>query len=229
MRFGVSLLTKRVSASGGYYTPPTLDGQRPGVFWVNLKDLRETPGYTLRSLAFHEGIPGHHFQASAALAIKDIPLIQTMLWFGDYGEGWALYAEALAHEMGLYEDDPLGDLGRLRMELYRAVRLVVDTGLHAKNWSRDRAITYMVEITGEPRAPIVREVDRYVVWPGQATSYKLGMLQIQRLRADAERALGDKFDIAAFHKVVLGGGAMPMAVLKAEVSRWIARTLEESS
>ncbi|MEM8983598.1 MAG: DUF885 domain-containing protein [Pseudomonadota bacterium] len=213
---------EEATASGGYYTPPTLDGSRPGVFWVNLKDLAETPAYTLRSLAFHEAVPGHHFQASAALAIGNAPLLQSMLWFGDYGEGWALYAEALAHEMGLYENDPLGDLGRLRMELYRAVRLVVDTGLHARGWSREQAIDYMVDATGEPRDPIVREVERYVVWPGQATSYKIGMLQLQRFRADAEQALGKHFDLAAFHDVVLGGGAMPMAVLKEEIERWVS-------
>ncbi|MEM1262466.1 MAG: DUF885 domain-containing protein [Pseudomonadota bacterium] len=213
---------EEATASGGYYTPPTLDGSRPGVFWVNLKDLAETPAYTLRSLAFHEAVPGHHFQASAALAIGNAPLLQSMLWFGDYGEGWALYAEALAHEMGLYENDPLGDLGRLRMELYRAVRLVVDTGLHARGWSREQAIDYMVAATGEPRDPIIREVERYVVWPGQATSYKIGMLQLQRFRADAEQALGEHFDLAAFHDVVLNGGAMPMAVLRQEVDRWVS-------
>ena len=212
---------EEATASGGYYTPPTLDGSRPGVFWVNLKNLHETPSFTLKSLAFHEAVPGHHFQASAALAIGGNPLLQTMLWFGDYGEGWALYAEALAHEMGMYKDDPLGDLGRLRMELYRAVRLVVDTGLHAHGWGRDKAIEYMVSATGEPREPIVREVERYAVWPGQATSYKVGMLQLQRFRRAAEDALGERFDLAEFHEVVLGGGAMPMAVLEREIQRWV--------
>ncbi|MEM9057453.1 MAG: DUF885 domain-containing protein, partial [Pseudomonadota bacterium] len=142
--------------------------------------------------------------------------------FGDYGEGWALYAEELAKEMGFYDDDPLGDLGRLRMELYRAVRLVVDTGLHDQRWTREKAIDYMVNITGETRESIVREVERYVVWPGQATSYKLGMLKFQRLRKRAEDELGEAFDLRRFHDVVLGAGAMPMAVLTQHVEHWLA-------
>ncbi|QUL37630.1 DUF885 family protein [Erythrobacter sp. JK5] len=209
------------ASSGGYYTPPPLDGSRPGIFWINMKSAADIPTYTLRSLVFHEAVPGHHFQASAALSIEGLPLLQNMMWFGDYGEGWALYAEELAKEMGLYEGDRLGDLGRLRMENYRAARLVVDTGIHHKRWSREEAIDYMVGVTGESRESIQREIDRYAVWPGQAASYKLGMIQFQRLRARAESELGDKFDIREFHDLVLREGPMPMAVLARRVEAWI--------
>ena len=209
------------SSASGYYTPPPLDGSRPGIFWVNMKDSADFPTYTLKSLVFHEAVPGHHFQAGKALSITDLPLIQNLMWFGDYGEGWALYAEELAKEMGMYEGDSLGDLGRYRMELYRAARLVVDTGLHHKRWSRQQAIDYMVGVTGESRESIMREIDRYSVWPGQAASYKLGMIQFQKLRQRAEQELGKNFDIKEFHDVVLRDGPMPMAVLEARVNDWI--------
>jgi len=214
-------------ASGGYYTPPSLDGERPGIFWINLKDTADTPIYTLKSLVYHEAVPGHHFQAANAMSITDLPLIQNMMWFGDYGEGWALYAEELAKEMGLYEGDALGDLGRLRMELYRAARLVVDTGLHDKRWSREKAIAYMVGVTGESRESIRREIERYAVWPGQAASYKLGMIQFQRLRKLAEDELGEQLDIRNFHDVVLREGAMPMVVLDSRVKNWIAQQKDD--
>ncbi|MEZ5920090.1 MAG: DUF885 domain-containing protein [Parvularculaceae bacterium] len=210
------------TSSGGYYTPPPLDGSKPGIFWINMKDAADIPTYTLKSLVMHEAVPGHHFQAAKALSITDLPLIQNMMWFGDYGEGWALYAEELAVEMGMYEGDDLGNLGRLRMELYRSARLVVDTGLHHKRWSRGQAIDYMVEATGESRESITREIERYAVWPGQATSYKLGMIQFQRLRKKAEAALGDAFDIREFHDVVLREGTMPMTILERRVDAWIA-------
>lgn len=214
------------NASGGYYTPPPLDGSRPGIFWVNLKNARDVPIYTLKSLVMHEAVPGHHFQAGRSLSIRDLPLIQNLMWFGDYGEGWALYAEQLAHEMGVYENDPLANLGRYRMELYRAARLVVDTGLHHKRWSRKEAVDYMVGVTGESVESITREIDRYAVWPGQAASYKLGMIQLQRLRERARSKLGSRFDIRQFHDVVLRDGAMPMATLAGRVDRWIEATLE---
>ncbi len=216
------------SASGGYYTPPPLDGSQPGIFWINLRSAADVPVYTLKSLMYHEAVPGHHFQAASALSIADLPLIQNMMWFGDYGEGWALYAEQLADEMGLYEGDPAGQLGRYRMELYRAARLVVDTGLHHKRWSREKAIDYMVEVTGESVASITREIERYAVWPGQAAAYKLGMIQLQRMRAFAEQALGTQFDIAQFHQQVLGNGAMPMTALATRIEKWIEQHPERN-
>lgn len=204
-----------------YYTPPSLDGQLPGIFWINLNDTADWPKYTLKTLTYHEAVPGHHFQASLQMDVKDMPLLRNMLFYSEFGEGWALYGEQLADEMGLYTDDPLGNLGRLRAELYRAARLVVDTGLHHKRWTREYAINWMMDVTGERRAPITREVDRYVVWPGQATSYKLGMIQIQRLRSKAEKLLGDQFDLPAFHDVLLLEGTMPLPILTQRINHWI--------
>ncbi|QJB69915.1 DUF885 domain-containing protein [Parasphingorhabdus halotolerans] len=215
------------ASSGGYYTPPPLDGSRPGIFWINMKNAADIPTYTLKSLVMHEAVPGHHFQAAKSLSITDLPLIQNMMWFGDYGEGWALYAEELAKEMGMYEGDDLGNLGRLRMELYRAARLVVDTGIHDKKWSHDRAIDYMVGVTGESRDSITREIERYAVWPGQAASYKLGMIQFLRLRKKAETVLGDRFDIREFHDVALRDGSMPMKILEMRINAWIAEKRRE--
>lgn len=210
------------SAPGGYYTGPSLDGARPGIYWINLKDTADWPKHTLKTLTYHEAVPGHHFQIALQRSIKDMPLIRNMMGFSEYTEGWALYAEQLAAEMGMYADDPLGDLGRLQSELFRAARLVVDSGLHHKRWTREEAIDYMVETTGETRASVTREIERYAVWPGQACSYKLGMIRINALREEARAALGEKFDIRAFHDEVLTAGSMPLPVLEQRVRRWIA-------
>lgn len=210
------------SSGSAYYSPPSLDGSRPGTFWINLKDTADWPLFNLKSLFFHEAVPGHHFQALFQQD-GDAPLLNSMLFFSEYGEGWALYAEALAFEMGAYEDDPLGNLGRLRMELYRAARLVVDTGIHHKRWGRAKAIEWMQRTTGDTLASVTREIDRYAAWPGQATSYKLGMIALQEMRGSAEEQLGDDFDIRAFHHVVLRGGMMPMSVLAQEVEAWVSQ------
>ncbi len=209
------------AASGGYYTMSSMDGSRPGIFWINLKDSRDTPTHLVKTLVHHEAVPGHHFQMALQQSIADMPLIRNMLFYYEFGEGWALYAEELAKEMGLYEDDALGDLGRLRAEIYRAARLVVDTGLHDQRWTREQAIDWMMQATGESRQATAREIDRYAVWPGQATSYKLGMIKIKALRAEAERMLGGRFDIREFHHVLLAGGSMPMPVLESRVREWI--------
>ncbi len=209
-------------APGGYYAGPALDGSRPGIYWINLKDTADNPKHGLRTLTHHEAVPGHHFQISLQRAVPNMPLLRNMLSYSEYTEGWALYSEKLAAEMGMYAEDPEGDLGRLQAELFRAARLVVDTGLHAKRWSREEAIDYMVATTGESRTAMTREVERYAVIPGQACSYKLGMIAMERMRADAETALGPHFDIREFHDVVLLDGAMPIPVLEAKVSRWIA-------
>jgi uncharacterized protein (DUF885 family) len=172
----------------------------------------------------HEGSPGHHFQLSAQQLIENVPLLRKALPFSAYAEGWALYAERIAKtDMGFYDQDPLGDLGRLQAEMFRAVRLVVDTGMHAKRWSREQAIEYMIAKTGMTEAEVTREIERYVVWPGQATSYKVGQLAILRLREKAEAALGPKLDLREFHEVVLRSGSVPLAVLEGVVDRWIAR------
>jgi uncharacterized protein (DUF885 family) len=211
------------SSPGGYYNPPALDGSRPGRFYINQKDTADNPKYSLATLMIHEGSPGHHFQLSAAQLIEGVPLLRKVMPFNAYAEGWALYAERIAKtDMGIYADDPLGDLGRLQAEMFRAVRLVVDTGLHAKRWSRDRALAYMVEKTGMSEAEVTREIERYVVWPGQATGYKVGQLALLKMRADAERELAAKFDLKAFHEVLLMNGAMPLGILEGLVRDWIA-------
>ena len=210
------------SAPGGYYTGPSLDGERPGIYWINLKDTADWPRYTLKTLTYHEAVPGHHFQIALQQAVSDMPTLRNMLYYSEFGEGWALYAEEVAHEMGMYEDDPLGDLGRLQSELFRAARLVVDTGLHDKQWTREEAIDWMTRTTGETEASVTREIERYSVWPGQATSYKLGQLRILELRRQAEERLGDAFDIRAFHDAVLLDGSVPLPVLEAKIEDWIA-------
>ncbi len=209
------------SSPGGYYEPPSVDGTRPGIFWINLYDIGNWPRFRLPTLIHHEAVPGHHFQIATAMSDASLPLSRRLAFFNSYNEGWALYAERVAAELGIYEDDPFGDLGRLQDELFRAVRLVVDTGIHAKRWSREQAIDYMRRTTGTPLANVVTEIERYSVWPGQALGYKLGMLKILELRRRARQALGDGFDIKAFHDVVLLGGAMPMKLLERRVDAWI--------
>jgi uncharacterized protein (DUF885 family) len=210
------------SSPGGYYNPPALDGSRPGRFYINQKDTADNPKWTLPTLMIHEGAPGHHFQLSAQQLIDGVPLLRKVLPFTAYAEGWALYAERVAKvDIGFYEDDPLGDLGRLQAEMFRAVRLVVDSGMHARKWSREQSIDYMVAKTGRTLPEVTREIERYVVWPGQATAYKVGQLAILRLRDEAERELGPGFDLRAFHEVVLLNGSMPLAVLEDVVHEWI--------
>lgn len=212
------------SAPGGSYQPPALDGSRPGRFYINQKDTADNPKWTLPTLLYHEAAPGHHFQLSSAQLIKGVPIIRKVLPFSAYAEGWALYAERVAAEdMGLYKNDRLGDLGRLQAEMFRAVRLVVDTGMHEKRWSREQAIAYMLEKTGMSEAEVTREIERYVVWPGQATAYKTGQIAILKLRAEAEAALGEKFDLREFHEVILGNGGMPLGILEENVRAWIAK------
>lgn len=211
------------SAPGGYYSQPALDGSRPGRFYINLKNTADNPRWTLPTLLYHEAAPGHHFQISISQLLEDLPVLRTLSVFGAYAEGWALYAERMAAlDMGMYADDPLGDLGRLQAEIFRAVRLVVDTGMHAKKWSREEAIAYMIEKTGMTEAEVTREIERYVVWPGQATSYKTGQLAILDMRARAEQALGDDFNLKAFNDMILMNGAMPLGILSDFADEWIA-------
>ncbi|ACJ00830.1 DUF885 domain-containing protein [Rhodospirillum centenum] len=212
------------SAPGGYYNPPALDGTRPGIFYINLGDMNRWPRWSLPTLTYHEAVPGHHFQLAWAQTIEGVPTFRRVYPFNAYAEGWALYAERLAREMGLYADDPYGDLGRLQSEIFRAARLVVDTGLHHKRWSREQAIDYMVSVTGMEPDGVRIEVERYVVDPGQALAYKVGELKILELRERARAALGDRFDIRAFHDVVLGNGGLPLTVLERVVDDWIAAT-----
>jgi uncharacterized protein (DUF885 family) len=217
---------KEAGSPGGYYEQGSLDGSRPGYYFINLRNTAEWPKFTLPTLTYHEAEPGHHWQGSIALETSALPFVRSaLLWFSGYGEGWALYSEMLADEMGLYKDDPFGRLGYLQSAAFRAARLVVDTGLHSKRWSREQAIDFMVEATGDQRSSIATEVERYAVWPGQACSYMLGRQTIRSLRESAKAKLGPKFDIKAFHDVVLRNGAVPLGVLETIVKGWVAAEL----
>jgi uncharacterized protein (DUF885 family) len=208
-------------APGGYYQNPSLDGSRPGRYYINLRDTAEVPSWTLPTLTFHESIPGHHLQGSIQQE-TDLPLIRKLTGFNAYVEGWALYAEQLAVEMGMYTGDPWGHLGQLHDAIFRGVRLVVDTGMHAMRWSREEAIKYYTGAIGDPESAAVTEVERYCVWPGQACSYMVGKLTFLRLREKAKAALGPRFDLHSFHDAVLLCGAVPLTVLENVVDGYIA-------
>lgn len=209
--------------AGGFYSPPSLDGSRPGIYWINLRDMKAVPKFGLKTLTYHEAVPGHHFQIALNMAQQDIGLLRQNAPYNAYVEGWALYSEFVASErMGMYEDDPLGNLGRLQAELYRAVRLVVDTGLHFKHWTREQAIDYFHKTTGTSLSDVVPEVERYMAWPGQALGYKLGMLEFVSLEKETREALKEKFDIREFHDLILLPGARPISMVKADVQEWIA-------
>jgi uncharacterized protein (DUF885 family) len=210
------------TAPGAYYNGPPLDGSKPGTFYANLHDVRQTPKYGMRTMAYHEAVPGHHLQVAIAHEIKGLPIFRSVIPFTAYAEGWALYAEQLAWEAG-YEKNPLDNLGRLQAELFRSVRLVVDTGLHSKRWTREQAIDYMTINAGMPEAAVVTEIERYLVDPGQALAYKVGMIKILELRERAKTALGSKFDIREFHDEVVKNGAMPLAVLERVIDEYLAR------
>ena len=209
------------TAPGAYYNHPSRDGSRPGTFYANLFDIKATPKYGMRTLAYHEGVPGHHFQIAIQTELQGIPEFRKESGFTSYSEGWGLYAERLAWELG-FQIDPYDNLGRLQGELFRAVRLVVDTGIHAKRWTREQAIDYMLANTGTAESDVISEIERYIVMPGQATAYKVGMMELLRLRAEAQEALGDKFDIRDFHDVILKDGALPLTALRELVMKYIA-------
>ena len=195
---------------------------QPGTFYANLGDVSQTPKYGMRTMAYHEAVPGHHLHIAIAREIKGLPIFRSVVPFTAYAEGWALYAEQLAWEAG-YEKNPLDNLGRLQAELFRSVRLVVDTGMHSKRWTREQAIDYMMTNTGMPEAAVVTEIERYLVNPGQALAYKVGMLKILELGERAKSALGSKFDLREFHDEVLQNGAMPLAVLERVIDAYVAR------
>ena len=214
---------KEAIAPGAYYQPGAMDGSRPGIFFANLRDMNEVPKWSMPTLAYHEGVPGHHWQISIAKELKGVPQFRKVISFTAYMEGWAFYCEWLAKQAGWYDNDPFGDLGRLRDELFRAVRLVVDTGIHAKRWTREQAIAYMREKTGMGEKEVKSEIERYIVAPGQACAYKIGMLKIQELRARAEKELGEKFDQREFHDAVLKNGALPLEILEEQVDHYVQR------
>lgn len=205
-----------------HYFPSTPDGSRPGVYYAHLLDMKQMPKRELEVIAYHEGLPGHHMQIAIQQELGGVPTFRTQAGFTAYSEGWGLYSEWLSKEMPGTFQDPLSEFGRLGSEIWRAVRLVVDTGLHSKGWTEQQAIDYFLANTAAPEGQARSEVRRYIVLPGQATSYKIGMLKIQELRRRAEAELGDAFDIRAFHDTILGGGAMPLAILERRVDEWIA-------
>ena len=206
---------------GAYYEPASLEGDTPGIYYINLRNLAEMTRIDLPTQDFHEAVPGHHFQTALAQENRDAPLLRRLVSFNAYSEGWGLYAEQFADEQNFYEDDPVGRIGYLRWQLWRAARLVVDTGLHAKGWTRQQAIDYLMAATGDMPGVIVTEVDRYIVWPGQACGYELGRREIARLREQARNALGADFDLRGFHDAVLLNGEVPLGVLATLVTDWI--------
>jgi uncharacterized protein (DUF885 family) len=206
----------------GYYSPPSLDGSRPGAFYINLRDTAEWPKHSLPSFTYHEVMPGHHLQIALVRESASMPLYRQTLSFPGYGEGWGVYAEQVADELGVYVDDPLGRIGFLYFYLFRAARLVVDTGLNQRRWSRERAIRYMIDVAAQPESLTIREVERYGVWPGQACAYKVGQTVIAQLRADTQQRMGQQFDIRRFHDLVLLGGPVPLTVLARRVREAMA-------
>lgn len=211
---------REATATGAFYNPPALDGSRPGYYYVNLSDMANNPTYLMESLAYHEGAPGHHFQIALAQQLQDVSMMQRLSFSSAYGEGWGLYAEQLGKDMGFFTD-PYMDFGRLSYEIFRAVRLVVDTGIHDLRWTRQQAIDYMLANTPMTEGDITPEVERYIVWPGQAVSYKIGMMTILELRTLAQNELGDQFRWGGFHDVILRSGALPLPVLTDKVLAWI--------
>ncbi|MFN4288736.1 MAG: DUF885 domain-containing protein [Brevundimonas sp.] len=209
-------------APGGYYQIPALDGSRPGAYYINLRNTAEWPRWTLPTLTYHEASPGHHHQLALQIENDDSPMLLKVMGFSAYSEGWALYAEQLADEMGVYESDPWGQIGYMQSFLFRAVRLVVDSGLHYGRWSREQAIRYMVDTLGDQESTVTTEVERYCVWPGQACSYKIGHTVWDRLRTEARTALGSRFDIRGFHDTGLAAGGIPLAVLERVMGEWVA-------
>jgi len=208
------------SSAGASYFAGTPDGSRPGIFYVNTFNLKAQPIFGVETLFLHEAVPGHHFQISLAQEQKQLPKYRRFNDYTSFSEGWALYAESIGKEMGLFTD-PYQYYGRLSDELLRAMRLVMDTGLHAKGWSREKAIAYMLENSSMAKSDITAEVERYMAIPGQAVSYKIGQLRITGIRQWAEKQLGDKFDIRKFHNQVLLSGALPMSVLDSKIKRWV--------
>ena len=215
----------QAGAPGGYYDSAPLDGSRAAIYYINLRDTFDRPKFGLATLTHHEATPGHHLQVSLAQESEDIPLIRRLGGYSSYSEGWALYSEQLADEMGLFEGDPLGRAGMLQSFLFRATRLVVDSGLHAKRWSREKATDYFIATTGIARGRSQGEIDRYTVWPGQATSYKVGHIMWDRLRSEAKAKLGERFDLKEFHQVLLQG-AVPLTILEKLVNERVAARLQ---
>lgn len=209
------------SQTTAYYQPGSVEGGRSGTFFANTYDLPSRPKWEMEALTLHEAVPGHHFQIAIAQELDELPWFRRYGGYTAYVEGWGLYAESLGEEMGFYQD-PYFKFGQLTYEMWRAIRLVVDTGMHSLGWSRQQAIDFFVENAGKAEHDIVVEVDRYIVWPGQALAYKIGELKIMELKAMAQAELGESFDIRGFHDKLLGNGALPLNVLETHMNEWVA-------
>jgi uncharacterized protein (DUF885 family) len=211
------------SQTTAYYEPGSLEAGRPGTFFANTYDLKSRPKWEMEALTLHEAVPGHHLQLAIQQELGELPWFRRFGGYTAYVEGWGLYAESLGSDMGFYQD-PYARMGQLTYEMWRAIRLVVDTGIHALGWSRQQAIDYFLANAGKAEHDVTVEVDRYIVWPGQALAYKIGELKIKELRAYAGEELGEAFDLRAFHDAVLGAGALPLSVLETRIEEWVAET-----
>lgn len=218
---------REATAFGAFYNSPALDGSRPGTYYINLKDMADQPKFLQQALAYHEGIPGHHMQLAIAQELEGLPQFRTLGGHTAFIEGWALYAEEIPRELGLYTD-PYKEFGQLGMEIFRAARLVVDTGIHSKKWTREEAVQYYLENIPNPEGDVRAEIDRYIVWPGQATAYLIGKLKVIELRKRAEAELGDLFDVREFHDAVLTRGSVPLDILEDQIDLYIAHTKDKA-